>query len=586
MNIPEYTCKLDYRNIQMLNAEVKRYGKIQLKLPNTKGISSQMLRLLDNRVQIRIYGSNTDLRIKRYKSIYVDVQQDAQRKEKANKFWDAVFIDSSTYSREELIEILTVVEEIESEIQPEWSDLKKTIYFYESLKQRVFYPPEHVKYMKEHSKYGRDFQGLRSLKSGKGVCVAYAACFKELLDRQGIENMVVFGEASTADPNDPNKAWGEHAWNLVKIDGKYIPIDLTFAACSDFKGVTECSKYFGNAEEFNKTHKPYAWELVDNGGETLYTINNDRIKRITDDIRKQQTFGNRTFIFANNDLKITQVGASIIGGKVIYKYLCQSISNPNSQPQLVFSETNVSYAINAYLARKAAENQNLANNKKSTIVSDEYIKKMQEDLFSQATMNAIKNRRSNYIGCIDKNANAHEIASFNLGKSNPRSLTINSTARGVLNVDSKIANNPWFTGDVIRNFGNNQVVYQISNGIDVNGRKVKGYEIFTVLEDGSVRKNTVFSDGDILRAIDENRIGIREFLSPENLQRVCRQRHGYMGILDSTLGKTSYDYSILNYVCARAKEQDRMEKGFFSKPSTKVEMAKKEYMKFLDPKLR
>lgn len=180
-------------------------------------------------------------------------------------------------------------------------------------------------------------------------------------------------------------------------------------------------------------------------------------------------------------------------------------------------------------------------------------------MFSQATINATRNRRSNYIGCIDKNAKAHEIASYNLRNPNPRSLTINSATRGVLNVDSKIANNPWFTGDVIRNFGNNQVVYQVSDGMDVNGRKVKGYEIFTVLEDGSVRKNTVFSDGDILRLIDKNSRGIGEFLSPENLQRACRERHGYIGTLDSTLGKTSYDYLILNYVCASAKEQDRME---------------------------
>ena len=545
-----------------------------------------MLRLLDNRIQIRIYGSNTDMRIKRYKSIYVDVQQDPQRKEKANKLWDGHFIDSSTYSRDELIEILTVIEQIESEIQLEWSDLKKTIYFYETLKQRMFYPPEHVKYMEEHSKYGRNFQGLRSLKSGNGVCAAYVTCLKELLDRQGIENIGVFGEASTADPNDPNKAWGPHAWNLVKIDGKYMPIDLTFAACSDFKGVPESSKYFGNAEEFNKTHKPYAWESIADSGETLYTIDNDIVMKITEDIRKQQTYRNRTFRLNNNDLKVTQVGASMIGGKVIYKYLCQSISNPNSQPQLIFSETNLSYAVNAYWVQKAVETQNSANSKKTEVVSDEYIKKLQEDLFSQATINATRNRRSNYIGCIDKNANAHEIASYNLGNPNPRSLTINSSTRGVLNADPKIANNPWFTGDVIRNFGNNQVVYQVSDGIDVNGRKVKGYEIFTVLEDGSVRKNTVFSDGDILRLIDKNSRGIGEFLSPKNLQRACRERHGYIGILDSTLGKTSYDYSILNHVCASAKAQDRMETGFFSVPSTKVELAKKEYMKFLDPKLR
>lgn len=576
--------KLDDSIIKMLNAESSKYGRIQLTLPNTKGISSQMLRSLDSRIQIRVYGSNTDERIKRYKSIYVDSQTDSTKKEEFAKQQDGQFIASSTYSRDELIEILIVIEQIESEIQQEWSDLKKTIYFYETLKQIMFYPPEHVKYMKDYSKYGTLFQGLRSLKSGNGVCAAYAICLKELLDRQGIESIEVIGDATTADPNNPNKAWGGHAWDLVKIDGKYIPIDVTLGACSDFKGVQESGKYFGNVEEFNATHKPYAWDPTVNSGEILYGINSYTVQKLTEDIRKQQTLKNRTVMFQNNDFKITQVGASMIGGKVVYKYLCQSISNPNAQPQLIFSETNLVYAVTAYLTQKAEENPNSAD-KKTKIVSDAYIRKLQGELFSQATISGTRNKRSKYIGCIDKDANSHEIASSNLGNPNPRSLTINSTEIGVLNVDSEIANNPWFTSDVIRNLGNNQVIYQVSDRMNVNGRQVNAYEIFTILKDGSLRKNTVFSEASILHLIDKNNNGIRDFLRPENLQRACRESHGYIGTLDY-LGKAGYDSQMLSYVCGIANVQDRAENRFFSAASTKVELAQKEYMKFLDPKLR
>jgi transglutaminase/protease-like cytokinesis protein 3 len=52
----------------------------------------------------------------------------------------------------------------------------------------------------------------------RGVCDAYAEAFKILMNALGIECIVVPGEAAD----------GGHAWNQVKVDGKWYNIDVTW----------------------------------------------------------------------------------------------------------------------------------------------------------------------------------------------------------------------------------------------------------------------------------------------------------------------------------------------------------------------
>ena len=62
-----------------------------------------------------------------------------------------------------------------------------------------------------HNAYG-------ALVEGKAVCEGYAEALQCLLQRVGIQSVEVFGESR-----------GEnHAWNMVRIDGKYYLVDLTW----------------------------------------------------------------------------------------------------------------------------------------------------------------------------------------------------------------------------------------------------------------------------------------------------------------------------------------------------------------------
>ncbi|RKD31944.1 transglutaminase domain-containing protein [Thermohalobacter berrensis] len=56
------------------------------------------------------------------------------------------------------------------------------------------------------------------LVKGTGVCEGYAEAFKLIMDDLGIESIIVSGRAGNQD----------HAWNIIKLDGEYYHIDLTW----------------------------------------------------------------------------------------------------------------------------------------------------------------------------------------------------------------------------------------------------------------------------------------------------------------------------------------------------------------------
>tara|TARA_R110000787_G_scaffold250841_1_gene356404 strand:+ start:5367 stop:6323 length:957 start_codon:yes stop_codon:yes gene_type:complete len=92
-----------------------------------------------------------------------------------------------------------------------------------------------------------------------GVCEEYAQSFKKLADLLGIEAQVLKGyvRSSAYDigrvPNTTN-----HAWNAVKINGKWILLDATWAAGYLFNGQwkKEYNEYFFDidSEKIGRTH--------------------------------------------------------------------------------------------------------------------------------------------------------------------------------------------------------------------------------------------------------------------------------------------------------------------------------------------
>lgn len=113
------------------------------------------------------------------------------------------------------------------------------------------------------------------LDTKKGVCQNYSELLQDMCELLGIECHVVVGYAKgygyTKDKvfQDPN-----HAWNIVKVDGKYAFIDVTWASgnVQTIKGKMSFTKklniaeLFANSEYFLSKHLPAdpRWQMRNN----------------------------------------------------------------------------------------------------------------------------------------------------------------------------------------------------------------------------------------------------------------------------------------------------------------------------------
>ncbi len=127
---------------------------------------------------------------------------------------------------------------------------------YKRLAEKVTYDrEEYQKGLKFEGHHMEDIQNPISMACrGKLVCEGYATTYKFLLESIGIHCMYLTGMS------DYNSNIS-HAWNVARIDGKWVYFDPTW----DDNGTTPGKKYFALDEErFNKTHKPddFSGEII------------------------------------------------------------------------------------------------------------------------------------------------------------------------------------------------------------------------------------------------------------------------------------------------------------------------------------
>ncbi len=99
------------------------------------------------------------------------------------------------------------VQNYKNGIKPEWNELEKVLYTNDFLCHKCEYATNIID--SSHTLYG-------ALVDKKPVCDGYSHAFRYLLKQIGIEASMV-----TSNPMN-------HAWNLVKIDGQYYHIDVTW----------------------------------------------------------------------------------------------------------------------------------------------------------------------------------------------------------------------------------------------------------------------------------------------------------------------------------------------------------------------
>ena len=140
-------------------------------------------------------------------------------------------------------------------VKPYYNDIEKVYAF--------------AKFITDKIAYGKRARTpLNTINTMEGVCQDYSELFKELCEISSIENNYVAGMGTT-NSSLIGEYDSNHAWNVVKVNGKYMIFDLTWAA-----GYGEGDafvrrfnpKYFNsNPKDFIRDHFPNdtKWQLLD-----------------------------------------------------------------------------------------------------------------------------------------------------------------------------------------------------------------------------------------------------------------------------------------------------------------------------------
>ena len=158
----------------------------------------------------------------------------------------------SGYTKSKIKESLNTIEQLTdpilSGIRSNWSDVEKALYLYNYICVNYRYDTD-IYAVRDNA----NFHIYELLTEGKGVCQSYAFLYKYLLDKIGIENYFVVSDIKDSD----------HAWNVIKINGKWHHVDVTYGdPCIalnsnvkiDFHGKVDQSYFLLSDSQINDGH--------------------------------------------------------------------------------------------------------------------------------------------------------------------------------------------------------------------------------------------------------------------------------------------------------------------------------------------
>lgn len=236
-------------------------------LKNTKGQMSSSFFKIRNDIKVRIIGGFED----------------------KPKYMEQCYYDRTIYTPIQVGQIIKTFESIEKNIDKNWDDLRKSLYVYKILCENMTYDYDD-KYIHDIQDMDRNLCGILNKEA---VCAGFALIYKEAMDRLNIECLY-------------QSKHHRHAWNVLKIDGVYYPIDLTFDVCHAKKNGNICQfDFFGNDSRFFDDSNHISYDELQVGANTFQPtqIKNaiDSISNLSIKKYKMNSIGNNIFTFAFND---------------------------------------------------------------------------------------------------------------------------------------------------------------------------------------------------------------------------------------------------------------------------------------------
>lgn len=191
------------------------------------------------------------------------------------------------------------------------------------------------------------------LQKKKAICQGYSMLLKKMCDISGIECEILSGFAKTEPYQVGNPFGADHAWNAVRIDGKYYFLDATWAAGF-------CPKCFPNDDlycKFVKDYSDYYWLTPFDKLMRNHYPSNGRLV-IENNYTKEKFFNNAFYysIYALEHLDILAPNTGVIEAKAgdtihfRFKYTGPTIEK-------IQANTNVWRNPDIYLLKTAANSK-------------------------------------------------------------------------------------------------------------------------------------------------------------------------------------------------------------------------------------
>lgn len=480
---------------------------VLIEVQNTKGITSSMIRQLGNNVAIRIAGGFDESRCKH------------------GYFTGNDYVEGVIYSKNETIKILEEIEKIEAGLDKNWSEIQILLYIYDRLKTGIMYDP------KFEYKLSKDIRSLRGLISKQTVCVGYAMILKEFMDRNNISCEYVEGHTG----KDQNgRLTGGHSWNIVNIDGKKYPIDLTWDNTKFRSGKSTSFDWLGrDVKDFSSCHIPITNEKTQDYNHTLSQIDPKVIKFLYTQMRVGHTrdYGTTTFHGKRKDGSryiVAQVGDSVINNVNYYRYYYADVlpDGKLTNQIILYSEDNVESFIN-YRNFSMPKRKNYSNSNDYQEKLDKFNNHVKEIdysldniLFSKENIRASLSNNTCYIGSIRVKNGTNK----------------KEYAKDVSQIQKNPAMSDSFaysTGRYTRKDGSLFVVQQMEDDIKVNDISLFRYDVFEYVEENGkkvLKRNTVYSEKDFF---EDQRLTLPDdFMSRKRLDGEVRKAGGYLGYYD------------------------------------------------------
>lgn len=485
-------------NVDFINNFAQQHsdGRVIIEVQNTKNISSSLIKQLNPNVLIRIAGGYDDNRIK------------------YGEFQGNYYLSAVVYTRDETVKILEEIEKIESNIRYNWSDVQKLLYVYDKLKSGVMYDPKY------NSKSSSEVRSLRGLITKKTVCAGYALMLKEIMDRNNIQ--CEYAEGYTG----PNNT-GAHSWNIVTIDGKKYPIDLTWDNTAYRSGKSKSLDWFCKSpKEFAECHKPSSFEATQNYERTLSQINPQLPKKLyakmglqgTTDYRSTTFYGTRS---DGSKFLVSQVGENRINNKTYYRYFYLDTTDNHSYPIIFYGDVNISSIVDKIKFMKP--------------LPEGLVHAISDVMFSKENIALSLGRKTLYLGGVSKR-----------GYFNTKKFVTSVQEIPKTEIECKLFK--YRTKAYIRSDGSSFVAQKIlSDSVTDKDIDVSRYDIFELVDDGEdffVKRNTVYSEKDFFE--DKRKIITDRYLSRKALDTLASSTGGYIGYIDSN-SKWQFDDDLTEY---------------------------------------